>query len=275
MKFNCDENNSILIDMLNRLVREGKVAHAYLFEGPSNVDKIDFARNFVKGVLCPDRLGENCGKCEICDKIDHNNHEDIYYPERNNKTTIGKDAINTIEEKLNIKPIGERNVVIISESDIMTPEAQNRFLKLLEEPPGNSLIILLSENIENLKPTVLSRCVKYRIDNTSTELADNNADKIIAMMLSGTEIREINQELLEYVRSREKSEKLLDSMEMILMNHIKNKDEGVSLNKFEDLYDIIHGIEKTRIKVHQNCSIEYALKDLIINNTRLNNGGNR
>ena len=274
MKFNCGENNSILVRRLNRLVCEEKVAHAYLFEGSSDTDNIVFAKSFVKGVLCPKNLGENCGECELCAKIDHDNHEDIYYPEKNNKTSRGKEVIDTIEEKLNIKPIGDRNVVIMRESDIMTPEAQNRFLKILEEPPGNSLIILLAENIENLKPTVLSRCVKYRIDNTNTESSDPHAETIISMVLSGTDMLEINKEIAEYTKDREKCEQLLNSMEVILMNRIKNKDESISLNKFDDLYDIMHDIERCRVKIHQNYSIEYSLKDLIINNARFSNGGN-
>ena len=59
----------------------------------------------------------------------------------------------------------------------MTLRAQNRLLKTLEEPPGEAVIILLSENMENLVQTVQSRCVKYRINYFGTESYDFMMDK--------------------------------------------------------------------------------------------------
>ena len=79
MILDTGRENAKLKERLERIVREKRISHAYLFEGPSDMDKEAFARGFIKGILCPKGLGENCGECSICDKVDHGNHEDISY----------------------------------------------------------------------------------------------------------------------------------------------------------------------------------------------------
>ncbi len=79
MKFKEQHENENLIKRLDFAVKNDNVSHAYIFEGSNCVDKKAFAESFVKGILCPDSNGENCGKCGICHKIEHGNHEDITY----------------------------------------------------------------------------------------------------------------------------------------------------------------------------------------------------
>ena len=180
MILEAGRDNARLKERLEKIVSTNRVSHAYLFEGPTGADKEAFARGFIKGVLCPKGLGENCGECSICNKVDHGNHEDVSWISREGLSV--KDAVVTvIQEKLNVRPVGGRNVVVISDSDTMTPQAQNRLLKTLEEPPGDALIILLSENMENLAPTIQSRCVKFRIDASSQTAEDESAEMLTAL----------------------------------------------------------------------------------------------
>ncbi|MDO4546213.1 MAG: hypothetical protein Q4C25_08645, partial [Bacillota bacterium] len=123
MIFKNREENQNLIDRLERIVKEDKISHAYLFEGSNCVDKSEFARSFVKGILCSKSLGENCGQCGFCDKIDHGNHEDLIYISGAEESI--KDAnIISMQERLKTKPFGERNIVIIEGCDTMTLRAQ-------------------------------------------------------------------------------------------------------------------------------------------------------
>ena len=71
MRFEIDEDNRILVQRLERVVRDDRVSHAYILEGDHRIDKRAFTESFVKGILCPKHLGENCGECSICDKVDH------------------------------------------------------------------------------------------------------------------------------------------------------------------------------------------------------------
>ena len=157
-------------DKLSQAIRTGRISHAYIIEGDHNVDKLGFAMEFVKALLCPEDPGEGCGLCSTCRRVENGNYEDLYLvqPDRDDKkaTLSIKDAdIEELQANLKMKPTGgDRNIAIIDGCDGMTPRAQNRFLKTLEEPAPGTVILLLSENMENLLPTIRSRCVHYRLN---------------------------------------------------------------------------------------------------------------
>ncbi|MGX8774425.1 MAG: hypothetical protein ACSW8G_05145, partial [Bacillota bacterium] len=247
---------------LERIVREKRVSHAYLFEGPSDMDKEAFARGFIKGVLCPRDLGENCSMCSICDKVDHGNHEDITYI-RKDGLSVKDAAIASLQEKIKVRPVGERNIMVICDSDTMTAKAQNSLLKTLEEPPGDALIILLSENMENLAPTILSRCVKFRIDAQPETVEDEKAGKLIEMALSGCRFHEIVHEAGDYTKDRTKAWLLLDSMERIYRDMAVDKS-GVRPYRIEDICRHVDQIEEARLRIKRKMLTEYAMKELLL-----------
>ena len=260
-------DNSRLAERLERLVREGRISHAYIFEGPSDIDKEAFARGFIKGVLCPKGLGENCGMCSICSKIDHGNHEDITYFQKDGMS-VKDAAIMTLQEKIKVRPTGDRNVFVISDCDTMTPKAQNSLLKTLEEPPGDALIILLSENMENLTPTILSRCVKFRIDSRRDTAEDEEAGQIVEMALAGRRFHEIVKAAGDSVRDRAKATMLLDSMEKIFRDLMVEASADVPSYKLEDIGRFIEYTEEARLRIKQKMSVEYAMKDLLLKITK-------
>lgn len=263
MNFECSGNISGITDRLEKAVHEDRVSHAYIFEGPADVDKKAFAKSFLKGILCPNHRGENCGRCSICDKIDHDNHEDVTYIEKDG-SSVRDGAVESVQEKLSVKPLGDRNAVVISDCDTMTARAQNRLLKTLEEPPGNSIIILLSENMENFTQTVLSRCVKFRIDSRGETVNEGKADVVVKMALEGRSFYEIRNEVSEFLKDREKTEMLLDSMERVYRDHIDMKSAEVPKYTFEEICDSIWYIEDARKQIRQGMSPNYALKRLIL-----------
>lgn len=256
-------DNARLKEKLERIVRGKRVSHAYLFEGPADIDKEAFARGFIKGILCPKGLGENCGECSICSKIDHFNHEDVSWF-RKEGMSVKDAAVGAIQEKINVRPVGERNVIVIGDCDTMTVKAQNRLLKTLEEPPGDAVIILLSENMENLTPTILSRCVKFRIDARPAATEDEKAAALIEMALSGGRFHELVHEAGDYVRDRTKAWKLLDSMERGYRDMLFEDRREVRTYKQDDLYRYINGIEEARVRLKQKMSTEYAMKELLL-----------
>ena len=275
MKFTDYDENKKLVQRLERSVKEGRVSHAYLFEGPGNVDKMGFAKAFIKGVICPPQQseqtrGENCGRCDLCEKVDHDNHEDIIYIEKDGKS-IKDSAIIEMQERLKVKPLRGKNIVVICDSDLMTDRAQNRLLKTLEEPLGNAMIILLTENMENLAGTILSRCVKFRINGSSKgqgKKAANlhaKAQELVDMCLRKEPFYKIRGKLGSRKLSDEDAAKLLDEMELVYRNLIiDNNKNDVPLYAFERLYDEIYMIESARKEIRQNVSPSYALKNLIL-----------
>ena len=242
------------------------MSHAYLFEGPENLDKLGFANAFVKGVLCPDGRGENCGKCSICDKIDHGNHEDLYYLKKDG-ASVKDEAISQMQEKLKIKPYGDRNIAVIEDADTMTLRAQNRLLKTLEEPPGKGMIILLSENMNNLTATVLSRCVKMRIsalEASSEQEVAEAAERIAQMSLEHAPFYEMNRIIKPVLDDHDLIPSFLDELELVYRNYVIDNNEAVPLHRFEDIMERIHSIEKARERLRRNVSAKYALRSMLL-----------
>ncbi len=266
MRFKEHENNNNLIVRLDNVVKDNRISHAYIFEGSGCIDKKSFAESFVKGILCSKDLGENCGMCSNCSKVDHENHEDIIYISADGGSIKDADII-SMQDKLKTKPFGERNVVIIEDSDTMTLRAQNRLLKTLEEPPGKSIIILLSENIENLAQTIQSRCVKYRINyfgNGNYNSMIEKASRVAEMTLNRQPFFKIKKEIDDLIGSNEETAAFLDALQVVYRNMLMENTKGISLYKNDILIDNIHAVEKARKQIKEGVSPAYAIKNLLL-----------
>ncbi len=266
MKFDNYEGNSKLTDRLENAVKGGRISHAYVFEAAGNIDKKGFAKCFIKGILCPEGRGESCGKCPVCDKVDHYNHEDVIYI-RKDGLSVKDAAISEMQEKLKVKPLESRNVVVIEDADTMTTRAQNRLLKTLEEPPGDSVIIILSENMENLTQTILSRCVKYRINEAESSgggIDAENASKVVEMLLKGRDFHEIRPLIEEAAKDKYAAVKLLDEMQLVYRNIIMKKQLKDPIYNAEDIYEGIYAAEETRRKILQGLSPAYMMKKMLL-----------
>lgn len=266
MYFKNSTENDKLIKRLGGVIRDGRISHAYILEGPLCADKKSFAESFIKGILCFKDLGENCGECGICDKIDHGNHEDIAYISAGTGRIKDSDIIK-MQEHLKTKPFGERNIVIIEDADTMTLRAQNRLLKTLEEPPGRSVIILLSENMENLTQTILSRCVKYRINYFGSDNYDfmmEKARKVAELAFARSSFYRIKNEAEDIFKDAEQTAAFLDSLQVVYRDMLIKNDSGISLYKNEDIIKNIYAAEAARKSIKQGISAAYAMKKLFL-----------
>ncbi len=228
MKFDVAEENKGLIDRLEHSVETGTVFHAYLIEGGKQVDKKAFARAFAKGILCPKRLGENCGDCGTCDKIDHDNHEDLVYLARK-KANIPVEDVRDAIRRITLQPMNTRNILIIEDGDGLNDVGQNTLLKTLEEPPGQSLIMILTENGDELLPTIRSRCVRCRIEGASPAAAGETAEKagkLVDMILGGAPYYRLIREAEEAISQRENCMELIEGMEYALRKHLVPQGTG-------------------------------------------------
>lgn len=268
--FEMRRDNDALIRRLEEAAAEDRVSHAYIFEGDSRLDKRKFAEGFIKEILCPKTETEyenrDCRGCSICSKIDHGNHEDIIYISSDGNSV--KDAhIIEVQERIKIKPFGSRNIVVVEDSDAMTVRAQNRFLKTLEEPPEGAVIILLSENMENLLPTIQSRCVKYRL-NCFSEKEENQSvsagREIFEMTLMHAPFYKMKGRLEKIARDKENTAEFLDSLQMEYRNLLINDSSSIRKIKDEEIMNRIHEVETARRQIKQGVSPSYALKNLIL-----------
>ena len=143
-------------EILSRALANGRVAHAYLFSGPDGIGKRLMALALARAIVCHEQRG--CGNCQACRKIDHQNHPDLHILEPDGKS-IKIEQVRALQRDLNLKPLeSPRKICLIEQADAMTVGAANALLKTLEEPRGDTLLILLSAQPNRLLETIRSRC---------------------------------------------------------------------------------------------------------------------
>jgi len=142
--------------ILRQALKNRRIAHAYLFDGPDGVGKRLMALALARALLCQD--GTGCGDCSSCRKVDHNNHPDIHLLDADG-SSIKIDQVRGLQHELALRPLeGNYKICLIDGAEQFNPAAANALLKTLEEPQPNTLIILLSSRPESLLPTIRSRC---------------------------------------------------------------------------------------------------------------------
>ncbi len=165
MSFEDIKGQDNAIDFIKNSVKNNKISHAYIFSGPTGVGRKMAALNFAKALNCLDlKDGEPCGACIPCRKIDASNHPDVFIfsPEKEG-SGIGIDKIRSIIKDIGLKAYeGRKKVYIIDGADSITRQGANALLKTLEEPPSDSVLILIAENASALLPTIQSRAERVR-----------------------------------------------------------------------------------------------------------------
>jgi DNA polymerase-3 subunit delta' len=155
------------VAVLRRSLASGKLAHAYIFDGMEGCGKRKTALALAAIVFC--KSGEGCGDCPPCRKVAALQHPDLHIVEPDG-AFIKIDQVRELQKELSFKPFeANKKVCIMEAADRMNPAAANAFLKTLEEPPGDALLILLTTNIDGVLPTILSRCQQLTFSPLPTE----------------------------------------------------------------------------------------------------------
>lgn len=155
-----------IVNSLVKDIKEGKVSHAYMFEGPEGSGKATLAKIFAKALVCEDN-NKPCNKCKSCAMCNSNSNPDIKIISSDSSILI--ESTREIIKDIYIKPLYGKKVYIIEDMDKMTPSAQNSLLKTLEEPPEYAVFILTTKNINVLLPTIVSRCIIKKFERCSIE----------------------------------------------------------------------------------------------------------
>lgn len=258
---------------LIKSINNNQVSHCYIFEGPKGMGKYDLAFIFAQSLLCENFTSNPCNKCLSCIKINSGNHPDLHII-NNDETTIKREEIDELIESVYKKPYeSDKKVYIIKDAHEMTTQAANTFLKTLEEPPGDSVIILLTYNANLLLPTIVSRCqtVKFRnVDKgtikaylkenygTSDEIADLAAEYSKGILNRAVNIVNGNDNILN------KRAEIIKLFEKII-----NADSEIIYeleNYFEENKDNIDIIIEIIMMWIRDCMfVKNNLEDLVIN----------
>ncbi len=142
-------------------VREGRLAHAYLFCGPRGTGKTSVARLLAKAINCQNpRDGEPCNECVSCQEIASGRSPDVI--EIDAASNNGIDNIRDIRDNANLIGSGGRyKVYVVDECHMLSTQAFNALLKTLEEPPPHVIFVLATTEAHKVLPTVVSRCQRF------------------------------------------------------------------------------------------------------------------
>ncbi|GIU99810.1 MAG: hypothetical protein KatS3mg014_1426 [Actinomycetota bacterium] len=151
-------------------VREGRLAHAFLFCGPRGTGKTSTARILAKMVNCErGPTPEPCGTCAQCVAIREGQHLDVV--EIDAASHGGVDDARELREKAPTAPVqGREKVYIIDEAQRLSREAFDALLKVFEEPPPGVRFVLATTEPHKMPPTIVGRCQRFDFHRGSTEL---------------------------------------------------------------------------------------------------------
>ncbi|TCS39490.1 DNA polymerase-3 subunit delta' [Paucimonas lemoignei] len=224
-----------------------RMPHAILIHGPAGIGKTLFAERFAQALLCesPDVAGHACGECASCGWFAQYNHPDYrrVRPEaldeaegsategedddgetkKGSKSTrapskdIRIDQIRALADFMNVSTHRQgKRVVLLYPAEALNGAAANALLKTLEEPPPDTVFILISNSLDRLLPTILSRCRKFGLALPPIEealswlkaqgvadadiwLAEQGGAPLAALEMSQSESREIMDEFLRHL----------------------------------------------------------------------------
>jgi len=220
-----------------------RLPHAILFYGPAGIGKAGFAAHFAQSLLCdtPSADGHACGTCPSCGWFNQYGHpdyrrvrpealeEELTETEGGEETTEGKKATRAPSKEIKIDQIraladfmnvsthrAGKRVVLLYPAEALNSAAANALLKTLEEPPPDTVFLLVSHSLDRLLPTILSRCRKFALNMPSaaealawlkqeqvadaeTWLAEQGGAPLAALNLAQSDSREAADEFLRHL----------------------------------------------------------------------------
>lgn len=249
MDFNDIYGHDKIIKNLKNAFVNNTISHGYLFTGMKGLGKKKVAMSFAKTLLCEKEMENACNTCSSCLKFNTDNHPDLYI-EKPDGGSFKKEQIESIQKEMKTLPYeSKRKIFILHDIDKMTIQAQNSFLKTLEEPPRHTVIIMTSVNSYSILPTIISRSQILRFSPIKTKEIEkailehfNKSDdeaEFIAGFCNGIVGKAIN--ICESEEFNVLREELVDLIDYILSSdkfQIFSKVEYFEKNK-NNIYDIM------------------------------------
>lgn len=225
------DKQDLAYNLLVSDIENNCVTHAYLIDENNYCESYEMILSFVKSLLCESRNGIfNCNECSVCKRIDNGDYPEVkvIVPDGLN---IKKQQIIDLQLDFSRTAVeGKKRIYIIRDCDKMRLEAANAILKFLEEPEENIIAILMTNNINNVLPTIISRCKVIKLNNSLNNITICDDLKDIAFSF----ISAIEDKGIEVIID-EKS---------ILGDLLSSKDRGRLIDFFDIIIDIYYDVLK-------------------------------
>jgi len=250
---------------LNQQIQNGDFTSFMLFVGQSGVGKIDSALNFATSVLCDNESGEPCQMCSNCKLVSSGNHPDLI--QIGGEGTIKIAEIRQLQKSLYLKPYqAKHKVAVIQDSHLMTEESANAMLKVLEEPPENSIIILTSPDKKLLPETIVSRSQIVNFGTVGTSQITEGSEEIYTDVMDILKKKSVYEKIAmaqKYSKEKPLAVEFLNILEGILREVILGKSKSEYSEK--KIINILELVEKSREYLKNNLSSKFVLENLILN----------
>jgi DNA polymerase-3 subunit delta' len=242
------------LERLRSALTTGTVHHAYLFEGPEGVGKELAAIGLAQALLCKTKPGVGCGTCAVCGRVQRRNHPDVTFvmPEEdmvargmagradfsaNPSRDIKVEQVRGLQERLSLRAFeGKRKIAILAKAERMNVQAQNAFLKTLEEPAPDTVLVLLASASDRLLPTLRSRCAQVPFGPLPTQVVvervlkerkvDPTTAELVAVMSGGSLSRALEMDV-ESLQRRSELIRLFDGL---------STPDGVGILRFAEIF---------------------------------------
>lgn len=249
---------------LKQQIESGEFVSFMLFVGQKGTGKHKMVEDFAATVMCEDGNGPPCQECSGCKLMKSGSHPD--YLKISAEGPIKIADIRNLQKALYLKPFkAGHKVAFIENAHMMTEESANAMLKVLEEPPENSIIILTAPEKKLLPETIVSRSQVVNFGTTGA--VEDYSQEFIADIMEVLKKRPVYEKiLLSQKYSKEKSLALdfLNALEGILRDVVlgKRQIEGYSSHLVISNLELI---QKSREYLKNNLSGKFVLENLILN----------
>lgn len=150
---------------LQRAMAQHALGHAILFAGPAAVGKRTLALDLTAALLCEAQADDPCWECAQCKGVERGQHPDLHLVElEEGRRSIRMEQVAALQQAIALRPYqAQQRVSVILDAHLLQPEASQRLLKTLEEPPALNTLILTATSTHLMPQTLLSRCQVWRL----------------------------------------------------------------------------------------------------------------
>lgn len=212
------------------LIESEQNCNSFLFESPDQIFLTNFCYCFAKFLLCSSK-NKPCNQCQNCQKVTLLSHSDLIIYPKNNKKNILVEDIKDLIDKVYLAPLeSDKKVFVLNNFSSATIQAQNKLLKILEEPPKNVYIIIGATNMGKVLPTIVSRCKRTRL----TSLSENEIKLALNNCQNAQTILDLSEGQLSKAISYSQDREFMEIYNNVLTT-LKEMKDSTQLLKYSSL----------------------------------------
>lgn len=289
------DKQTLAYNLFVKDIKNNCVTHAYLIDENNYSDSFMLILSFVKSILCQNKYIDNdkCGNCSLCKRIDDGNYPEVKIINADGMY-IKKQQIIELQQEFSRSAVeGKKRIYIIRDCEKMRLEAANSMLKFLEEPENDIVAILMTNNINNVLSTIISRCKVIKLTNISNggilrdeELRDLAINFVINLEKNGIDEIVNAREMWFSVVGTKDRDRMIEVFDIMIdiyydmmnllsgNNNIKNLKNTYNLEELAKLNKIDDIVEKINILLEAKDSIKFNVNsNLLIDSVVVKIGG--